>query len=300
MRVGTAIHRIMFLAIDSAKALAPSSHIHAISRGTRLTWGRGRVHSTFEHAINIECADAMVVLLEARHAEVPHGIRIASSSWNALRGLRPGDATVLSPTALALPRLAIRIELLSIPVWDLDLGGLAFEPAADRIRRVCETLRAGVAEHVRPAADALRGRYLERLSGLQPALAHALRRRDAFATARLLNRLIGLGCGLTPSGDDFIIGCLAGLALGACADAAAAAFVHELSEGLEIAHTTPVSRQQLRDACALRFARPLAQLAAAIALEHDVQAALASVLQVGAYSGGDAAAGLLAALEGRA
>jgi hypothetical protein len=283
----------MFTAIES--------ELCALSRGVGIAEGAGRVHSIFKTAINMACSDAMVVLLEARHADVPHGIRIASRDWARLDGLDVDVDCRLSGEVLEIPSIPARIHLSGAAVWHLDLTAVGFSLLPAHAANACATLGPLLAAHCarQPHHDGLRAKYLDRVERCAAELAQALRARDAVAAAQTLNGLIGLGCGLTPSGDDFIIGCLAGLALGACADAANLCFVRELSARLMVANTTPVSCQHLRDACRLRFARPLAELAAAVAGGARLRPALAAVLAVGGYSGADAASGLLAALEAK-
>ena len=50
----------------------------------------------------------------------------------------------------------------------------------------------------------------ERLAGAARELGSAVRARDAAPAGRAAARLVGLGTGLTPSGDDFLCGLLAG------------------------------------------------------------------------------------------
>src|SRR5262249_17823350 len=133
-----------------------------------------------------------------------------------------------------------------------------------------------------------------------PQLMEATRSQDSRAALDLLARLIGLGPGLTPAGDDFIIGWLAGLAL-TTRTSAQNAFLEAICHGVErlAQATTFVSRQHLRDACALMFSERLSDLCVAIAF-GEPQPVLASrvtaQIAIGASSGADAAGGLIFAL----
>ncbi len=115
-----------------------------------------------------------------------------------------------------------------------------------------------------------------------------------------MQRLLGLGPGLTPSGDDFIVGCLAGLAVSTRNAPARRQFLAEVARILEhdLGATTPISRQHLSDACRLEFAQPLAELAIAIGCgARDVRTKVSAALRIGACSGADGVAGLLFALQ---
>jgi hypothetical protein len=109
--------------------------------------------------------------------------------------------------------------------------------------------------------------------------------------------LIGLGPGLTPAGDDFIIGVLAGLTV-----MARSPRQHDFLSALrmEVAAlagaTTPISRQHLTDACNLMFSERLSDVCVAIASggsPSELKSLLAAQVAVGATSGADAAAGLI-------
>jgi hypothetical protein len=113
--------------------------------------------------------------------------------------------------------------------------------------------------------------------------------RDAAA------RLVGLGQGLTPAGDDFLCGFFAA---GWCRFAAGLTHAHLLTSFAEIARTllertTEISASFLRDALAGRISRPLAALAEACSgrPESDLDGALLRLAAIGHSSGLDAATG---------
>jgi hypothetical protein len=130
------------------------------------------------------------------------------------------------------------------------------------------------------------------------ALAHASRSRCAPAAAAAIGRLIGRGPGLTPAGDDLIVGFLAGLWSTRGDDPARRRFLDRLAAIVDgaAAATGEISRAQLRHATRGSVAEPLARLARAIG-EGDpppeVGRAAGMALSVGHTSGGDGVFGLL-------
>jgi hypothetical protein len=130
------------------------------------------------------------------------------------------------------------------------------------------------------------------------ALRDAYRAGDAGGIAHAVHGLVGLGAGLTPAGDDALIGWLAGIAL-LGTDGRSDVLRQALHSRL--ARTTDVSRAHLEDALAGEFSEPLARFADALTRSPaDAQRALAELAAVGATSGLDAAAGLLAAVQAAA
>ena len=108
-------------------------------------------------------------------------------------------------------------------------------------------------------------------------------------------RLVGLGQGLTPAGDDFLCGFLAA---GHCRAAAGLADTQLLTSFAEavrqrLGQTTDISAAFLRDAAAGRVSQPLAELAEACCGEpgRDLEGALMRLAAIGHSSGLDAATG---------
>ncbi|HVP57842.1 MAG TPA: DUF2877 domain-containing protein, partial [bacterium] len=112
-----------------------------------------------------------------------------------------------------------------------------------------------------------------------------------------VRRAVGLGCGLTPSGDDFLTGLVAAtyMCLGSSGAARRlAAAVEEASDS-----TSLLARFMLRAACRGRFCEPLAGLVGALA-RGDRPAAeewVRAITHVGATSGEDMLAGVLLGLS---
>lgn len=109
--------------------------------------------------------------------------------------------------------------------------------------------------------------------------------------------LIGLGVGLTPSGDDYLVGVLALLSLYHDAtmhrDALATSVTELLSGADGVALTTPTSRHFLLAACNRSFQHDLAAAARAVlTAQHDLDEHLAAAAAVGSTSGSDALQGL--------
>jgi len=241
----------------------------------------GRVHSVFERAVNVLGHDGRLLAL--------HG---------------PGP--LAAPFAAALDRLPRRGAL--VPGMEVEhrdgrlvLGGHALDwrgaevvetalvPAGDR-----SALAAALLDAPLPAgAPALRAPLA--LDARQ-RLAGGLRHRDSRGVIDGALRLIGLGEGLTPAGDDCLVGTLA--------------IVRRFRPDLLVVHpdiataigaaardgTTAVGREFLLHALEGSFSEVVIALAAA-GTEDDARAALADLLTMGATSGADTAAGMRLGLE---
>jgi hypothetical protein len=126
------------------------------------------------------------------------------------------------------------------------------------------------------------------------ALRGAVRRADLEAALRTATRLIGLGPGLTPAGDDVMAGTIAGLVLlGHPAAERFAAGVYSLAAG----RTTELSRALLRHAACGRVSGEYAAVLHGLVGERPLAPAVAALLATGATSGRAMALGLCTAID---
>ncbi|MCU1617550.1 MAG: hypothetical protein JWO98_5090 [Frankiales bacterium] len=126
------------------------------------------------------------------------------------------------------------------------------------------------------------------------ALRGAVRRADLEAALRTAVRLIGLGPGLTPAGDDVMAGTMAGLVLlGHPAAERFAAGVFALAAG----RTTELSRALLRHAACGRVSGEYAAVLHGLVGERPLGPAIAGLLATGATSGRAMALGLCTAID---
>jgi hypothetical protein len=126
------------------------------------------------------------------------------------------------------------------------------------------------------------------------ALRGAVRRADLEAALRTATRLIGLGPGLTPAGDDVMAGTIAGLVLlGHPSADRFAAGVYALAAG----RTTELSRALLRHATSGRVSAEFAAVLHALVGERPLAPAVARLLATGATSGRALTLGLCTAID---
>jgi uncharacterized protein DUF2877 len=131
-------------------------------------------------------------------------------------------------------------------------------------------------------------------SGPLAALRGAVRRADLDAALRTATRLVGLGPGLTPAGDDVLAGTTAGLVLlGHPAAERFGAGVTALAAG----RTTELSRALLRHATAGRVSGEYAAVLHGLVGERPLGPAIAGLLETGSTSGRAMALGLCTAID---
>jgi len=241
----------------------------------------GRVHSVFARAVNVLCHDGRLVTL---HGPGPLAAPFAAGldRLPRLGALVPGMSVERAGERLVLDGLTL--DWRGAEVVDTALAAAGDESALAAALREA-SLPAGAAALRSPVALDARRR-----------LAAGLRHGDPRGVVDGALRLIGLGEGLTPAGDDCLVGMLAVVhrfrpdALARHPDVARAVAA-AAREG-----TTAVGREFLLHALAGSFSEAVIALASA-GTEGAAREALADLLTMGATSGADTAVGMRLGLE---
>ncbi|CAN5525624.1 hypothetical protein BH20CHL7_BH20CHL7_17300 [soil metagenome] len=249
-----------------------------------------RVHSVYQSAINGLTPDGrLVTVATERVGGLPNGIVIAGDPDLAGLGIRPGMGVRLGQ-ALRFESVGVIIRLDDAAPWSPRVPVLDVSRWPSRAVRCASLARrhrvAGGLEALAAAGSALN------------ALAGAITRSDRVAALRAARGLIGLGPGLTPSGDDALAGVEAALhAVGH----PVAGFLQAGTDDLET-RTTTVSAAMLRHAASGDAAERVHRLLGALLSGPDegLPDAIQAAVRWGATSGSDLLAGVVLALDAAA
>ncbi|HWF61413.1 MAG TPA: DUF2877 domain-containing protein [Nitrospira sp.] len=207
-------------------------HFQALSVGIRVPTHHfnGTVHSVFRQACNLWLEPGtLLTLLPCQKGNLPHGIRLDTSSHSVfLHVLRVGQPVACRGGILRIDGPDFSVDLRPALPWHIDLKGLRIDlcrptraqswaVAWSELKMHChkrgmsENLGALFLSEERLATSAVSEIFIQQSASTIPLLLQAtcrLRLKEAITSIR---SLIGLGYGLTPSGDDFLVGYLAGL-----------------------------------------------------------------------------------------
>jgi hypothetical protein len=258
---------------------------------------RAQVHSVFQRACNIETeAGELVTLVAPGSGNLPHGIRCAAP----FARLRQGQAAKLEGATLRFPAAEIVVDFSRAIVWNGRIAAVSTDLRVSQVRRALRDHAPdqGVAPALYSCGrlhSTLERALAARLAQTLPLLARATERGDAGAAVSALSALVGLGAGLTPAGDDFIVGYLAALWSRSRREPGIAALLRALALpiGRLSLHTNAISRQMLLDALQGQFAERLTDVVRCICDGGDIAGASMRALEVGHSSGADALCGLL-------
>jgi hypothetical protein len=264
-----------------------------------------RVQSVYRSVVNISTADG-VLTVAGEGGGLPNGILADLGPDLRAIGLHPGMVVVASDTKIRVPDAGLEIQFDAAARWSPRLPSspeAAGEASARWGRRTAATrtiARARVSaggfgsllrEDVPDDSDG----YVHVARPILAGLTVALENGDRWLAAGAATRLIGLGPGLTPSGDDVLVGIEA--ALHALARPTAG-FLGIATGGVE-GRTTALAATLLRHAAAGEFAERLHVLLAALLGSDDeaIPAAIDRAVAWGATSGTDCLLGVLIGLD---
>lgn len=266
------------------------------------TSAQATVESSFAHAINLMAGEELLTLVSSAGRPAPGALITDAPDFPRIPA---GSVVRIAPDRMQMGPLTV------------DLAGIAFfscavTPVAPTAAISSARLKAVLNEVGAPGSfigserqsvfdRAIQRRLLRGSQRLQDALGTALRTEGDADTIRealtpAVERLVGLGVGLTPSGDDYLVGTFAAL--------------HHLPDSgilrrtlgdrviAAAGQTTVVSGHFLKAAAAGQFHSDIAQATVVALTRPDaLESAFRQVVAIGSTSGTDALFGLVDTLS---
>lgn len=253
----------------------------------------GAVVAVFPHACEILTSGGRLITLASKSAgTLPGGITVDTpDDFEFARAVAPDAEAVTRAGVLRFSNSELTIDLRAAEPWHSGVRALALDLAQTPQRYLWEQ-----------AQEALRadGRIAPFLGIAAVAIGDLIDASHVFDDTKAqaaAARLIGLGDGTTPAGDDFLVGHLGGLWSSARGQPSRLDFAEQL--GGDIVALAPrthrVSRAYLDAAAAGELSERLSDVAAAIAGGSMAGAAekIGAAIRVGHTSGACAVLGLL-------
>lgn len=276
---------------------------------------RGQVHSAFHHAVNLQLENgSLLTLVTPGEDDLPQGAHLSGpTGLNFLElGATPHQYVVCAEGLIRWEALPFQVDLRSAQRWRCNFDALpqTVEPSylQNNLRLILALLKeCSLGEPAGLHPGVLTGAHLTTQSTLNRRAGEVI--GDLIRAARLcrtseeaIQNLIGLGPGLTPSGDDFLVGFLAGLWGSSVHHPLRRSFTLQLGRVIcSVAHerTGKISYTYLFHAARGQFSRRLFELVCLLftgAPAGQIIRATRAVLAGGHTSGSDLLIGLLAGL----
>ena len=266
----------------------------------------GIVHSVFDHACNIQLdKNRLVTLISPKLPNYPSTIKLDIAENRMIRsiGFKTGMKSVINKDEIKMPEICISIKLSGAKVWDSSplflRSNISEEMLNKNIEKIRDlTLKCGEIEGVASILDGNKvdNNYKNFIVNPVKRLAKGISNFDYKEITEASKRLIGLGPGLTPAADDFLLGILASLYY------MGYYFGNHLENLKKIAgfiiydlpgRTTFISEIMLRNGMKARFSEPIRDLMLAVIHNTAVQDKCLNLLNIGGTSGSDCAAGIV-------
>ena len=253
----------------------------------------GLVAATYARACLIALTnDRLVTLVGAEMGGLPNGITVETpDGFSFEQSLSIGARAAVRGGMLRIDN-GFCVDLRASRPCRSHLDRLAVSLAHEPVRLAWDTAWSALRAHGAFAPLMSRG------GAAVLRMCEATRDLDSTCARQAMSALIGLGEGLTPSGDDYLVGHFVGLWSCAGADGARQRFIANLGESLRgiASRTNRVSRMYLEAAAEGEVSERLATLVCRIAAgagEQAVANAAAAALAVGHCSGACGVLGLL-------
>jgi hypothetical protein len=266
------------------------------------------VQSVFDSSINLRLdnGEGLVTVLVSEHYDLPQGIRLDVKNL-PLQSRPVGLHAACRNGILRFQSSPLIIGLRGAKVWNGRLSAIAIDiqkPSAERAWSIVwQSLnKQQRLKQTDLIADDLfqadTGSLLTRqLSQPVQQLIAATKRLDPQTSAEAAAKFIGLGPGVTPSGDDILIGYLAGLWSTAAQNQQRLDFLSNFGGLLSTLtkETNEISRTYLHYAIKGEFSSSTIALVSAISdgEEQNILSAAKEAMRVGHSSGMDSVSGLL-------
>lgn len=254
----------------------------------------GIAQSVFRRACNIRTGDGeLLALLTNDLADSPHGIRVAApAGFDFQTHIGAGRTVSCRAGITRVAGSELSIDLSSARRWRGDVSRFSVDLTRPQSARAWVVARNELDKRLLPNALPVQ------VTRVVPRLMEAVREQCLHQTVRAFAPMIGCGEGLTPAGDDVLVGYLVGLWSAVGRDRQRLMFLAALSGPIETATqlTNDISCAYLKQAAhgfagshIVALARQIAVGAAAA----RVRSATGSAMAAGASSGPAGVYGLL-------
>lgn len=273
------------------------------------------IHSVFTSTMNLKVDEStdLITLINSNETDLPQGIRVDDPTNFAFNGFQVNGQVGCQAGILRFAGSELEIDLTRAERWQCDLRHLCNEGDPERFLvswnlvwkilndRQIEFKADIIADSVINPREGSPSLFSERLNDGISTILRSAGKLDPGLANEAVSILVGLGAGLTPAGDDFLIGFMTGLICRSGSDRNRELYIARLGETIQsnLKRTNDISRTYLKHAGLGQVSRNLAELAEAICggwNDDRLYVRMKSAMNTGHSSGMDTVTGLLVGL----
>lgn len=232
------------------------------------------VHSVFDNGINVQAKDRLIFLGKE---DGPSAINVGSLYLPVVTQSLQGQSLIYHDSILEVPEKGISLDFNHAQILEFELTqGKIMSYTSDKLLRLI-----------------LGYEFVTGFDMTTQVLLDTLVYKFSYDQESYLDYLIGRGKGLTPSGDDFIIGMLAYHQVRPFLEDA---FIHKLKEMLLKKPTTDISMNYFKDSLEGNFSKDILDLFSAMERGDNLVARIYNIAGFGHSSGKDTLSGIAMAI----
>lgn len=281
--------------IQISKTLAESLY--------KLKRCNGQFYSVFDSCINVTLKDnyLLSLILETKPIH-SRALQICQNDWFLfhLHHIKPGDKIYLNNEMLEIPSLSLLIPFSRSNIWDPEEWPESNKFSITNLWKNTEAVRKVLydKEQVLPFPCEFKTFFKQRIDSLR----QAFKENSLSKVLDAFTRLIGFGPGLTPSGDDFIVGFISSYHYLKKSKFIIPIQMNDFVEQILLLtknRTTFISEMMIYEACKGRFFKPIVELMKNLFFGDQKNSLVSAnrLSKIGSSSGVDILRGLIWGIE---
>jgi hypothetical protein len=263
----------------------------------------GQFHSIFNSCINVTLKDNFLLslILETKPIH-SRAVQIYQNDWfyYRLHQIEPGDKIYLNDDRLEIPNLSLLIPFSRSSVWDPEEWPESHKSSISNLWKNAEFIRKVLfdEEQILLFPGEFKILFQNRIASLR----YAVKENSLSKVIDAIAHLIGFGPGLTPSGDDFMVGFISSYHYLKKSKFILSVNMNDFVEQILLLYknkTTFISEMMIYEACKGRFFKPIVELLRNLFFSDQKNSLVSAyrLTKIGSNSGMDILRGIICGIE---
>jgi hypothetical protein len=265
----------------------------------------GQFHSIFNSCINVTLRDNFLLslILETKPIH-SRAVQIYQNDWfyYRLHQIEPGDKIYLNDDRLEIPSLSLLIPFSRSYIWDPEEWPESHKSSISNLWKNAEFIRKVLFDVDEERILSFPGEFKILFQNRIASLRYAVKENSLSKVIDAIAHLIGFGPGLTPSGDDFMVGFISSYHYLKKSKFILSINMNDFVEQILLLYknkTTFISEMMIYEACKGRFFKPIVELMRNLFFSDQKNSLVSAyrLTKIGSSSGMDILRGIICGIE---